>query len=120
MEHTATSYPPAARKAEPPPPPARNPLLNDPRFQSLVRTRRTFAWTLTALMLAVYFGYILTLAFNPALLGRPLTPGLPTSVGIPVGFGMFAVTFLLVAVYVHRTNTVYDKLISDIKQGAAK
>lgn len=120
MEHTAPTFAAAAREsaglAAPPP----NPLLADPAFQSLVRARRRFAWALTAIMLAVYFGYILTLAFQPALLGRQLTPGQPMSVGIPVGFGMFALTFLLVAVYVHRTNTVYDQRISEIKQGAAK
>ncbi|MCP3024369.1 DUF485 domain-containing protein [Cupriavidus basilensis] len=120
MEHTAPTFAAAAREsaalASPPP----NPLLADPAFQSLVRARRRFAWALTAIMLAVYFGYILTLAFRPALLGRQLTLGQPMSVGIPVGFGMFALTFLLVAVYVHRTNTVYDQRISEIKQGATK
>lgn len=120
MEHTVPTFTGDALESAAPPPPAQNPLLANPAFQALVRARRGFAWTLTAIMLAVYFGYILTLAFQPTLLGRQLTPGQPMSVGIPVGFGMFAVTFLLVAVYVYRTNTVYDQRISDIKQGAAK
>ncbi len=120
MEHTATTYPATGNETASSLSLAPNPLLNNCRFQSLVRARRTFSWTLTALMLAVYFGYILTLAFKPALLGEQLTPGQPMSVGIPVGFGMFAVTFLLVAVYVHRANTVYDKIIGEIKQEAAK
>jgi len=120
LEHTAPTFAASARESAAPPPLAPDPLLGSPAFQSLVRARRRFAWTLTAIMLAVYFGYILTLAFRPALLGQQLTPGQPMSVGIPVGFGMFAVTFLLVAVYVHRTNTMYDQRISEIKQGAAK
>ncbi|MGT2504871.1 DUF485 domain-containing protein [Cupriavidus basilensis] len=120
MEHTAPTFAAAAREIAAPAAAPPNPLLANPAFQSLVRARRRFAWALTAVMLAVYFGYILTLAFRPALLGRQLNLGQPMSVGIPVGFGMFAVTFLLVAVYVHRTNTVYDQGISDLKQGAAK
>ncbi|MGN5476615.1 DUF485 domain-containing protein [Cupriavidus basilensis] len=39
------------------------------------------------------------------------------SVGIPIGFGMFAFTFALVALYVHRSNTVYDKMIASIRNG---
>ena len=38
------------------------------------------------------------------------------TVGIPIGFGMFAFTFALVALYVHRSNTVYDRLIAGIRQ----
>nr|WP_259460815.1 DUF485 domain-containing protein [Paraburkholderia sp. BL23I1N1] len=99
-----------------PPPPA-NPLLDDPRFCALVRARRTFSWTLTILMLTVYFAFILTLAFAPALLGRPIVDGSPATWGIPVGFGMFVFTFALVAVYVARANTTQDRAVNEIRQG---
>ncbi|AEI79271.1 hypothetical protein DUF485 [Cupriavidus necator N-1] len=120
MEHLAATYPPSGDEATSTPLPPPNPVLSNPAFQALVRARRSFAYTLTTLMLAVYFGYILTLAFNPALLGRPLTPGQPMSIGIPIGFGMFAITFFLVALYVHRANTVHDAMIHAIREGAAK
>ncbi|WP_020204357.1 DUF485 domain-containing protein [Cupriavidus sp. WS] len=94
------------------------PTLDQPAFERLQRARRRFSWTLTAAMLLVYFGFILTLAFRPDLLARQLVPGQPMSVGIPVGFGMFAFTFALVAIYVHRTNTVYDGMIAAIRNGA--
>jgi len=93
-------------------------MLGQPAFERLHRARRRFSWTLTAAMLLVYFGFILTLAFRPDLLARQLVAGQPMSVGIPVGFGMFAFTFALVAIYVHRTNTVYDGMIADIRKGA--
>ncbi|TDF60128.1 DUF485 domain-containing protein [Cupriavidus sp. L7L] len=98
-------------------PPVPHPMLSEPAFERLHRMRRRFSWTLTAAMLAVYFGFILTLAFRPDLLALPLTPGQPMSIGIPVGFGMFAFTFALVAIYVHRSNTVYDRMIADICKG---
>jgi len=94
-----------------------HPMLSQPHFERLHRMRRRFSWSLTAAMLLVYFGFILTLAFRPDLLAAPLTPGQPMSVGIPIGFGMFAFTFALVAIYVHRSNTVYDRMIAQIRQG---
>jgi uncharacterized membrane protein (DUF485 family) len=99
---------------------AENPTLQDPRFQLLVHRRRTFAWSLTATMLVVYFGFILTLAFSPQTLGHPISSGTPSTWGIPVGLGMFVFTFLLVAIYVYRANTSFDAAISEIKCGDQK
>jgi uncharacterized membrane protein (DUF485 family) len=94
-----------------------HPLLNDSRFHALVRKRRTFAWSLTILMLAIYFAFILTLAFSPGLLGQPIVSGQPMTWGIPVGFSMFVVTFALVAAYVYRANSVHDGLVATILEG---
>jgi uncharacterized membrane protein (DUF485 family) len=116
MTHTAP-FPAHLEAAEPLPPVAPHPLLGQPSFEQLHRARRRFSWSLTAAMLTIYFGFILTLAFRPDWLAVRLTAGQPMTVGIPIGFGMFAVTFALVAIYVYRTNTVYDRLIADIRQG---
>ncbi|WP_455287657.1 DUF485 domain-containing protein [Cupriavidus necator] len=97
-----------------------HPMLGQPGFERLHRMRRRFSWTLTAAMLAIYFGFILTLAFRPGWLAVPVTPGQPMTIGIPIGFGMFAVTFALVAVYVHRSNVTFDKMITDIREGAQR
>ncbi|WP_408368346.1 DUF485 domain-containing protein [Paraburkholderia sediminicola] len=118
MEHGVPTYPMSARYVAAAPPPAANPLLEDPRFRAFVRARRTFSWMLTILMLTVYFAFILTLAFEPALLGRPIVNGYPATWGIPVGFGMFVFTFALVAVYVARANSIHDRAVSEIRQGA--
>jgi uncharacterized membrane protein (DUF485 family) len=116
MEHAAASHPrdlgrPPGRRI------ARHPELDDPRFRALVRGRRVFAWTLTVVMLAVYFAFILTLAFRPALLGQPIVNGQPMTWGIPVGFAMFVITFALVALYVHRANSVYDTIVGQVRAG---
>jgi uncharacterized membrane protein (DUF485 family) len=119
VEPRAPTYSMSAQYAanDPPLPPA-NPLLDDPRFQTLVRKRRAFSWMLTVLMLTVYFAFILTLAFTPALLGRPIKQGYPATWGIPVGFGMFVFTFAIVAIYVARANTLHDRAVNEIRQGA--
>ncbi|RLK39530.1 DUF485 domain-containing protein [Cupriavidus plantarum] len=121
MTHTAPSMPAAVRPPQDavPPPVAPHPMLGQPAFERLHRARRRFSWTLTATMLAVYFGFILTLAFRPAWLATPVAAGYPTTIGIPIGFGMFVLTFALVALYVHRTNTVYDRQIAALREGAA-
>ncbi|TGN95207.1 MULTISPECIES: DUF485 domain-containing protein [unclassified Burkholderia] len=99
------------------PPQAMHPLLRDARFRTLVRRRRLLAWSLTLVMLTLYFAFILTLAFSPALLGQPIVPGRPTPWGIPVGFGMFVVTFALVALYVFQANSVHDALVASLRHG---
>lgn len=120
MEHTMPTFQAAAPQAGAHHPATHSPLLDDPRFRTLVRTRRTFSWALTIVMLAVYFSFILTLAFYPALLGRPVVQGYPTTWGIPVGFGLFVFTFALVLVYVVRANAVYDRIVGQIREGAGQ
>ncbi|MDD2949859.1 MAG: DUF485 domain-containing protein, partial [Sulfuricurvum sp.] len=44
-------------------------IKNDPDFIHLVKTRSSFAWTLTIVMLVIYFGFVLTIAFDPSILG---------------------------------------------------
>ncbi|MGU7815459.1 DUF485 domain-containing protein [Burkholderia sp. AW49-1] len=119
MNHT---LPVAAGTAPDPDSPAQapHPLLRDARFRTLVRRRRLLAWSLTLFMLALYFAFILTLAFSPTLLGQPIVPGRPTPWGIPVGFGMFVVTFALVALYVFQANSVHDALVASIRDGDAQ
>jgi len=118
VEQGAPTYSMTARQPAADPPLAVHPLLNDPRFRALVHKRRRFSWMLTILMLAVYFAFILTLAFAPALLGHPIVHGYPMTWGIPAGFGMFVFTFGLVAVYVARANTFHDRAAYEVRQGA--
>ena len=120
MEQAIPTYQASARHIAVDGPITFNPLLDDPQFLALVHSRRTFSWSLTIVMLLVYFAFILTLAFSPALLGQPLVEGYPMTLGIPVGFGMFVFTFMLVLVYVVRANTAYDRAISQIRMGASQ
>lgn len=79
----------------------------DPRYQALVRTRSRFAWALTALMLAAYFGFILLVAFDKPFLAQPIGDG-ATSLGIPVGIGIILFAILLTWIYVRRANGAWD------------
>lgn len=81
-----------------------------PKYQELVRRRTRFGWSMTAIMLVAYFGYVLLIAFNKELLARPIGDGV-TSVGIPLGFGIIILSIVLTAVYVRRANSEYDALL---------
>ena len=98
---TETDGPHAARYDE---------IIADPRYQRLVKQRGRFTWTLTAIMLAVYFGYILLIAFDKAVLARPIGGGV-TSIGIPIGVGIILLAIVLTGLYVRRANREFDPLV---------
>lgn len=93
-------------------------IKNDPDFLQLVKERSKFAWTLTIVMLVIYFGFVLVIAFDPALLGTPLSEGSVTTVGIPVGVGVIISAFILTGIYVRRANSEFDELTARIKAKA--
>ncbi|MDA3946906.1 MAG: DUF485 domain-containing protein [Helicobacteraceae bacterium] len=93
-------------------------IKNDPNFQTLVRTRSKFAWKLTIAMLVVYFAFILTIAFDPSVLGTPLSDETVTTVGIPVGVAIILFAFALTGIYVKRANSEFDDLTAKIKEKA--
>lgn len=91
----------------------------NPKYTELVTQRRSFGWMLSIVMLAIYYGFILVVAFNPALLGTKLGAGV-TTLGIPVGIAVILSAFILTGIYVVRANGRYDRLIADIKAEALK
>jgi uncharacterized membrane protein (DUF485 family) len=90
-------------------------IKNDPNYKELVSKRTSFSLKLTAAMLVVYFAFILTIAFNPALLGTPLSSDSVTTVGIPVGIAVIIFAFVLTGIYTKRANSEFDDLNNKIK-----
>jgi uncharacterized membrane protein (DUF485 family) len=86
-------------------------------YQRLVRERSRLAWVLTAIMLTVYFGFILLVAFNRELLARPIGGG-TTTLGIPLGLGVIVTGVMLTWVYVARANRRFDALTRDLLREA--
>lgn len=93
-------------------------IKNDPDYIRLITTRSRFAWILSIVMLVIYFGFVLTIAFDPSLLGVPLSAGYVTTVGIPVGVAVIVSAFLLTGIYVRRANSEFDELTRRIKSKA--
>ncbi|WP_435946512.1 DUF485 domain-containing protein [Dryocola sp. BD586] len=79
-------------------------------FRELVEKRQRFAIILSIIMLVVYVGFILLIAFAPGWLGTPLHAGTSVTRGIPIGIGVIIISFVLTAVYVWRANGEFDRL----------
>lgn len=86
-------------------------------YRRLVRERSRFTWILTAIMLAVYFGYILLIAFDRSFLAQPIGGG-TTTLGIPIGIGVIVTGILLTWTYVVRANLRFDALTRDLRREA--
>jgi uncharacterized membrane protein (DUF485 family) len=88
-------------------------IARDPQFQELVARRSGFAWVLSSIMLAIYLGFILLVAFVPQFLGTPIGSGV-TTIGIPIGLLVIISAFVLTGIYVNRANSEFDALTAKI------
>ncbi|MDR7345025.1 uncharacterized membrane protein (DUF485 family) [Pantoea alhagi] len=89
-------------------------IENSARFKLLVQKRQRFALILTIIMLILYVGFILLIAFAPDWLGTPLHEGTNVTRGIPLGVGLIVISFVLTGVYVWRANGEFDRLTKQI------
>ncbi len=92
-------------------------IRNNPKFHELVSKRTSFAWTLSAIMLAIYFGFILLIAYGKAFLGTSLSGG-TTTIGFPIGIGVILSAIVLTGIYVRRANGEFDELNRQIIEEA--
>ena len=88
-------------------------IQQNPKYRELVRQRSVLGWTLAAITLIIYFGFILLIAYAPKFLGTPIGAGVMT-IGIPIGLAVIVSAFVLVGIYVVRANATYDSLTRDI------
>ncbi len=95
-------------------------MRTNPKFQELVTRRGRFAWTLAIVVLTMFYGYILTIAFNPTALGRPVAEGSMLTIGVAVELFMFIFFWGLTAFYVRRANSEFDAMTQDLIRDAWK
>lgn len=88
----------------------------NPDYQELVSKRTSFSIKLSVAMLVVYFTFILTIAFNPSVLGTPISSDSVTTIGIPIGIAIIVFAFVLTGIYTKRANGEFDELSNKIKQ----
>jgi uncharacterized membrane protein (DUF485 family) len=81
-------------------------LLSSPEFRGLVARRWRISLLLTACLFLLYYGYILLIATNPALLARRI--GEVTTFGIALGAGVIVGSWVLTAIYVVWANRHHD------------
>jgi uncharacterized membrane protein (DUF485 family) len=88
-------------------------IQSHPSYLALKRKRNRLGWTLTALMLVVYYGYIGLIAFDKPFLARPIGQGV-TTIGIPIGLGVIVFTIVITLLYIRRANGEFDRMTADI------
>ncbi|EGF30506.1 hypothetical protein IMCC9480_1322 [Oxalobacteraceae bacterium IMCC9480] len=84
-------------------------VMANPNYQKLVATRSSYGWTMTWLMLIVYYGFITLIAFDKELLGAKIGAGVMTW-GMPIGLIVIVFTVVITGIYVRRANNEFDKL----------
>ncbi|TVQ73005.1 MAG: DUF485 domain-containing protein [Chromatiaceae bacterium] len=90
----------------------------DPNFQRLVKKRSRLAWSLSAIMLLVYYSFIMLVAFLPDVLAiRPFGDSIIT-LGVPMGVGIILFAFMLTGIYVYKANTEFDRLTAAVRENA--
>lgn len=89
-------------------------IRQNPKYQEIVSRRGRYAWTLAGIVLTIFYGFAMTVAFSPATLGQPLGEGTLITKGIAFIFFMFVFFWLLTALYVRRANTEFDALTAEL------
>ncbi|MEK7991892.1 MAG: DUF485 domain-containing protein [Thiotrichaceae bacterium] len=93
-------------------------IKSNPKYEELVSKRTSFGWMLSIIMLIIYYAFILVIAFNPSVLGTPISDDSVITIGIPIGIAIIVSAFILTGIYVVRANGEFDQLSSQIKEDA--
>ena len=93
-------------------------FLHSTEFRSLVTKRWRISILLTVIMLTIYFGFILLVAFNKEVLATKI--GEHITLGLPIGLGVIFSAWILTGIYVRWANTKYDQEVNRIKSEILK
>ncbi|MDP3841153.1 MAG: DUF485 domain-containing protein [Oxalobacteraceae bacterium] len=90
-------------------------IKSNRNYQKLVSTRSSYGWTLTWIMMIVYYGFIMLIAFNKELLAAKMGAGVMTW-GMPIGLFVIVFTVIITGIYVRRANGEFDDLTAQIRK----
>ncbi len=95
-------------------------IRRNPRFDELVRKRTSFATTLAIIVLVVFYGFVLLVAFAPEVIAMRLSEGSNLTFGIAAGLFQFIFFWVLTLVYVRRANGEFDDINKELVKAAWK
>lgn len=95
-------------------------IRRNPRFVELVEKRTRFATILSVIVLTIFYGFVLTVAFAPDLIGMRLSEGSNLTFGVVAGLFQFVFFWILTFVYVRRANGEFDDINNEIVRAAWK
>ncbi len=88
-------------------------IISSEKFKKLVRMRTTVSLSLTIIMLSVYFGFILLIAFNKEFLATKI--GEHVTIGLPIGMGVIVFAWILTGIYIRWANNKYDNSVKEFR-----
>ena len=91
-----------------------NEILQSPAFRKLVKNRWNISLTFTFLMLFVYIGFLMVVAYQKETLKMPIGESL--NLAIIMGIGIIIFSWLITGVYVYWANNYYDAAVKEIKK----
>jgi uncharacterized membrane protein (DUF485 family) len=89
-------------------------IKNNPKYQELVQKRNNFSLKLAIFVLVMFYAFILTIAFDPTVLGTKTGAGVMT-VAFPIAAAIIIVSFITTLIYVKRANGEFENLTNEIK-----
>ena len=95
-------------------------IQSNPKYLQLVKQRDTLAWTLSAIVCVMYFGFTLMIAFAPDVLTQPIAADSVIPMGMLMGVGVIFFSCVLTGVYVYKANTAFDPVVNEIVREASK
>ncbi|RPJ03986.1 MAG: DUF485 domain-containing protein [Deltaproteobacteria bacterium] len=90
----------------------------NPKFQKLVQVRGNFQWTLSIIVLVMFYGYFMVIAFAPEFLGQKISADSMWPIGYTVELFLFVFFWLTTLYYVYRANTEFDAMSQDLIKDA--
>jgi uncharacterized membrane protein (DUF485 family) len=87
-------------------------VLESPLFRDLARKKDAVCLSLTAVTLAIYFGFISLVALRKDLLA--LKPSPNVSLGILIGIGVIVASWALTGVYAYWATHHYDRTVREV------
>ena len=86
-----------------------------PTYQKLVKTLSSYGWLLTALMMIVYYGFTLLVAFGKGFMSQRIGDSVMTY-ALPIGLFVLLFTIVITGIYVRRANTEFDDLTEALRK----
>ena len=94
-------------------------ITKNPKFHEFIAMRSRYSIIMAIVSAAIYYGFILLVAFDKELLAKKVCAGV-TSLGVPLGVGVIVITIVLTWIYVRRANTEFDATNEAIIKEAQK
>lgn len=90
-------------------------LIANPKYQELVKKRNSINNTFFIIMLVIYAGFILLVAFAPGLMEQPIG-NMTMSIGVALGTLVLISASILIIIYTMICNKQIDPALKQVLQ----